>query len=52
MIEIFTPYIIKNGRRIYPKNADMFHFFVTEEQHKEYLSRKYQQENKPNSKLQ
>jgi len=26
--EIFCRYITKNGRRIYPKNAEFFHFFV------------------------
>ena len=30
MIEIFTPYITKNGRRIYRKNGKYFHFFVDE----------------------
>ena len=28
MIEIFTPYITKNGRRIYRQNGKCFHFFV------------------------
>lgn len=28
MIEIFCRYIVKNGKRIYPKNAKFFHFFV------------------------
>lgn len=26
--EIFTPYIIRNGTKIYPKNAEVFHFYV------------------------
>jgi len=26
--EVFCRYIIKNGKRIYPKNAKFFHFFV------------------------
>lgn len=26
--EIFTPYITKNGVRIYRKNGGMFHFWV------------------------
>lgn len=28
MKEIFTPFIRKNGRIIYPKNAKFFHFWV------------------------
>lgn len=28
MIEIFCRYIMRNGKRIYPKNAKFFHFFV------------------------
>ncbi len=30
MIEIFCRYITRNGKRIYPKNAKLFHFFVKE----------------------
>ncbi len=26
--EVFCRYITKNGKRIYPKNAQFFHFFV------------------------
>lgn len=26
--EILCPYITKKGRRIYPKNAKFFHFFI------------------------
>jgi hypothetical protein len=26
--EVFTPYIIKNGKVIYPKSAKVFRFFV------------------------
>lgn len=26
--EVFAPYITKNGKRIYPKNAKFFHFWV------------------------
>lgn len=26
--EVFTPYIVRNGKVIYPKNAKVFHFFV------------------------
>jgi hypothetical protein len=26
--EVFCRYITKNGKRIYPKNAKFFHFFV------------------------
>jgi hypothetical protein len=26
--EVFCRYITKNGKRIYPKNARFFHFFV------------------------
>jgi peptide methionine sulfoxide reductase MsrA len=43
MIEIFCPYIIVKGKKIYPKNVDVFHFFVTEEEHKEYLAKKQQE---------
>jgi hypothetical protein len=28
MIEVFCRFIVKNGKRIYPKNAKCFHFFV------------------------
>jgi len=28
--EVFCRYITKNGKRIYPKNARFFHFFVKE----------------------
>jgi hypothetical protein len=27
--EVFTRYIAKNGKRIYPKKAKVFHFYVT-----------------------
>ena len=27
-IEVFTPYITKNGKTIYPKSAKFFHFWV------------------------
>ena len=27
-VEIFTPYITRNGRIIYPKNAKYVHFWV------------------------
>jgi hypothetical protein len=26
--EVFCRYIVRNGKRIYPKNARFFHFFV------------------------
>ena len=26
--EIFCKYITKNGKRIYPKNGKLFHFFI------------------------
>ena len=26
--EVFCPYITKNGRRIYPRNGRVFHFWV------------------------
>ena len=28
MIEVYTRYITRNGKRIYPKNAKFFHFWV------------------------
>lgn len=28
MVEVFTPYIVKNGKIIYPKNKKYFHFWV------------------------
>lgn len=28
MIEVFARYITRNGKRIYPKNAKYFHFWV------------------------
>ena len=27
-VEVFTPYITRNGRVIYPKNAKFFHFWI------------------------
>lgn len=27
-VEVFTPYIVKNGKTIYPKNAKFFHFWI------------------------
>lgn len=27
-VEVFCRYIVKNGKRIYPKAASCFHFFV------------------------
>ncbi len=27
-VEVFAPYITRNGRIIYPKNAKCFHFWV------------------------
>ena len=29
MREVFTPFIRKNGKLIYPKNARFFHFWVS-----------------------
>ena len=26
--EVFCRYVVRNGKRIYPKNARFFHFFV------------------------
>lgn len=26
--EIFCPYVVRNGKIIYPKKAKVFHFFV------------------------
>lgn len=28
IIEIFCAYVIKKGKKIYPKNAKCFHFFL------------------------
>lgn len=28
MVEVFARYITRNGKRIYPKNAQYFHFYV------------------------
>lgn len=41
-MRIFTPYITKNGRRIYASQygKKYFTFEVTEEQHQAYLDRK------------
>jgi hypothetical protein len=30
MVEVICRYITKNGKRIYPKNAKYFHFWVDE----------------------
>ncbi len=27
-VEVFTPYIVRNGKTIYPKTAKYFHFWV------------------------
>jgi len=31
-VEVFTPYITKNGRRIYKKDGGMFHFWADDRQ--------------------
>ena len=28
MVEVFARYITRNGKHIYPKNAQYFHFYV------------------------
>lgn len=28
LVEVFCRYITKNGKKIYPKNAKLFHFWV------------------------
>jgi len=28
LVEVFCRYIVRNGKRIYPKNAKYFHFWV------------------------
>jgi len=28
LVEVFTPYIVRNGQVIYPKRAKVFHFWV------------------------
>lgn len=35
MKEIFTPYITKNGVRIYPKNGRLFHFWVEDDSNRD-----------------
>lgn len=32
MKEIFARYITKKGKRIYPKNGKLFHFFVEDDE--------------------
>ncbi|OOZ94294.1 hypothetical protein BHL51_26200 [Bacillus cereus] len=49
-IKICTPFITKNGKRIFPKNAKMFCFWVDEEKHKKYLEKKAKQEKKAEQK--
>ncbi|MBM7111718.1 hypothetical protein SAM19_05148 [Brevibacillus laterosporus] len=43
---ICTPYIVKNGKVIYPKNSKHFCFEVTEEQHQNYLLKKEKRKKK------
>jgi hypothetical protein len=33
---VFTPYITKNGKRIYPKSARLFRFFVPRNKEKKF----------------
>ncbi len=33
-VEIFTPYITKNGKRIYHPQGKLYHFFVKEKKSK------------------
>lgn len=33
-VEIFTPYITKNGKRIYPTNGRYFHFWIPRSKYK------------------
>jgi len=28
--EVFCRYVVRNGKKIYPKNGKVFHFFVKE----------------------
>lgn len=32
MVEVYCRYIVKNGKRIYPKKGKFFHFFVKAKQ--------------------
>lgn len=32
VVEVFCRYIIRNGKKIYPKHAKFFHFFVKRKQ--------------------
>lgn len=43
---ICTPYIVKNGKIIYPKSSKQFCFEVTEEQHQKYLAKKAKEQEK------
>jgi hypothetical protein len=40
LVEIFTPYITRKGKRIYNKNGKYFHFFVSKEKYEEYRKKK------------
>lgn len=37
-VEVFTPYITKNGKRIYKKDGGLFHFWADDRQIKGQLS--------------
>lgn len=51
-MEIFTPFITVNGRRIFAKEVGLkvFRFEVTEEQHKAYLEKKAKAQAKKEAK--
>jgi len=35
MVEVFTPFITKNGKRIFKKNGGIFHFYVPREKYRQ-----------------
>ncbi|EIV5186969.1 hypothetical protein AAEK50_004571 [Serratia marcescens] len=35
MVEVFTPFITKNGKRIFKKDGGLFHFYVPREKYRQ-----------------
>ncbi len=35
MVEVFTPFITKNGKRIFKKDGGMFHFYVPRDKYRQ-----------------
>jgi hypothetical protein len=42
LVEVFTPYITRKGKRVYKKDGGYYRFLVTKEKQEEYRKRKQQ----------